>query len=222
MMEKSGQKFRKVCITFAWICVIAIGFILFSAATNWAKESEAAPPNTVSQTFDYNGAALFKDYDRTSRDYLKRKPTGRTLSDYYSRRQYPGSPPEIPHPLQAHGGKLQCLTCHAEGGWTQALKRITPVTPHPELLSCMQCHVKPVTDALFRATDWRSVHPPLLGRSFLPGAPLPIPHDLQMRGNCIPCHVGPGTVPVLRVEHPSRGNCRQCHLPNTLVEPFQR
>ncbi len=179
-------------------------------------------PETVSQSFDYNGAALYKDYDRISREYMKSKPTGRTLSDYYSRRQYPGAPPEIPHPLQAHSEKLDCLNCHADGGWTQALKRITPVTPHPELVSCMQCHLRPVTDDLFRATDWKSVHPPLLGRSYLPGAPLPIPHDLQMRGNCIPCHVGPGTVPVFRVEHPTRGNCRQCHLPNTPVEPFRR
>lgn len=146
----------------------------------------------------------------------------RTLGEYYSRRQYPGSPSQIPHPVEAHGEELECLACHATGGWTEILKNITPVTPHAEQVSCMQCHVRPVTDTLFKATDWQSVPPPRLGRSYLPGSPPPIPHDLQMRGNCIACHVGPGTVVAIRVEHASWGNCRQCHVPDPYAEPFQR
>lgn len=146
----------------------------------------------------------------------------RTLSEYYSRRQYPGSPPQIPHPVEAHGVKLKCLACHARGGWTEKLKRITPVTPHPEQIYCRQCHVKAATDKLFVDNNWMSIPPPRLGRSYLPGAPPPIPHDLQMRGNCIACHVGPGTVTAIRVKHPSRGICRQCHVPDPPVEPFQR
>ncbi len=222
MMEKSDQKAGKIIITFAGICVIAVVFIFFSALTFEQKESKAEPQETGSMGFDQNGAAIFERYDRISRDYMEGASTGRTLSEYYSRRQYPGSPPEIPHPVEVHGEKLRCLTCHASGGWTETLKSITPVTPHPEQVSCMQCHVRPVTDDLFRATDWQSVPPPRLGRSYLPGAPPPIPHDLQMRGDGIACHVWPGTVATIRVEHPSRGNCRQCHVTDVPVEPFRR
>lgn len=221
-MENADQRIGKVLITFAGVCVIAVLFILFSALTDETKESEAAPPEKGDLNFDHDGAAVFKNYDQVSEEYMKGMSTGRTLSEYYSRRQYPGSPPEIPHPVEVHGLKMECLACHANGGWTQMLKRNTPITPHPELVSCQQCHVHPVTDTLFKETDWESVSPPVLGRSYLPGAPPPIPHDLQMRGNCIACHVGPGTVATIRVEHPSRGNCRQCHVPDTPVEPFRR
>ncbi|RLB88764.1 MAG: hypothetical protein DRH26_12955, partial [Deltaproteobacteria bacterium] len=69
---------------------------------------------------------------------------------------------------------------------------------------------------------WVSVQVPKLGRSALPGSPPPIVHSLQMRENCIACHVGPGTVVPIRVEHPMRGNCRQCHLPEETKVLFTR
>ena len=221
-MAKPDQKVGKLFLVFAGICVIALPFIVLSALTYEPKEIEAAEVETQNQNFDQNSRAIFESYDKISREYMKGTSTGRTLSEYYSRRQYPGSPPEISHPVEVHGMKLECLTCHAGGGWTETLKSMTPVTPHPEFISCRQCHVRPVTDDLFRETDWQSIPPPRLGRSYLPGAPLPIPHDLQMRGNCIACHVGPGTVATIRVEHPSRGNCRQCHVTDVPVEPFRR
>ena len=217
-----NRKINKLFITFIVFCVITIGFILFSALTYALRKAEAAPPEAVSQSSDENSAASSENYDWVSGDPKEGVFTGRTLSEYYSRRQYPGSPPEIPHPVEVHGVKLACLTCHADGGWSERRKAMTPLTPHPEQVSCRQCHVSLTTDALFRAIDWQSVPPPRLGGSYLPGAPSPIPHDLQMRGNCIACHVGPGTVTAIRVEHPSRGNCRQCHVPDPYTEPFQR
>jgi len=123
---------------------------------------------------------------------------------------------------KVHGKELECLICHSDGGWTDNLKRITPVTPHREQTSCLQCHVLPVTDTLFRSTEWQSLPPPRLGRSYLPGAPPLIPHDLQMRGNCNACHVGPGTIAAIHVKHTWWGNCWQCHLNETTSEPFQR
>ncbi|MCK5204106.1 MAG: nitrate reductase cytochrome c-type subunit, partial [Desulfobacterales bacterium] len=184
---------------------------------------KAAVVETQSQDFDQNGAAIFVNYKRISRDYLQGTSTERTLSEYYSRRQYPGSPPYVPHKVEeANKEEIACLTCHAKGGWTEELKRHTPITPHPENTSCRQCHVPTSKDKLFVESNWMSVPPPRLGRSYLPGGPPPIPHDLQMRGNCIACHVGPGTVSTIRVEHPSRGNCRQCHVPVTNAQPWQR
>jgi hypothetical protein len=43
-----------------------------------------------------------------------------------------------------------------------------------------------------------------------------------MRENCIACHVGPGTVVSIRVEHSMRGSCRQCHVPEQVQELFTR
>ncbi|MBW2368039.1 MAG: cytochrome C [Deltaproteobacteria bacterium] len=226
MMEtpgKSEQKVGRFFLVFAGLCVAAVVFIVLSAFTHEQGQPVVTPPETGSENFDNNGAAIFENYAEISRDYLLGGSTERTLSDYYARRQYAGSPPEIPHPLaEEWGQKIACLTCHVKGGWTEELKRHTPLTPHPEQTSCRQCHLKAGTDQLFREIDWLSVPPPRLGRSYLPGAPPPIAHDLQMRENCIACHVGPGAVVTIRTEHPSRGYCRQCHVPDVPVAPFQR
>ena len=173
--------------------------------------------------FDDNGKAVFVNYDQISEDYLAGTSTGRTLSEYYSRRQYPGSPPFIPHTVEEPDlAPVECLTCHARGGWTDELKKNTPITPHPEYVACRQCHITVTEAELFVETDWMSVAAPRLGRTSLPGAPPPVPHDIQMRGNCVSCHVGPGTVAAIRVEHPSRGNCRQCYVPETNAPLFER
>lgn len=222
MREKAEQRIGKVFITYAWIFLISIGFILLSALIYESKDSVAASPEGMGRSIDQGGPVTLIFDDKASGNHLEDGSSGRTLSQYYSRRQYLGSPPEIPHPVKVHGKGLECLICHADGGWTDLLKRMTPVTPHPELTGCIQCHVSPVTKALFKGTDWQSLPPPRLGRSYLPGAPPPIPHDLQMRENCNACHVGPGTLMAIRMKHQWWGNCRQCHLPDLPVEPFRR
>jgi len=223
MMEKSDQKIGKVFLVFAWICLVAVPLVVYAAFSYEPKETAASGAQKQDLDFDQNGVAIFANYDLISKDYLQGTSTERTLSDYYARRQYIGSPPYIPHKVEeADLAPIECLTCHGKGGWTAELKRHTPITPHPEQSACRQCHVTTDEAKLFTDNNWMSIAPPRLGRSDLPGAPPPIPHDLQMRGNCIACHVGPGTVTAIRVEHPSRGNCRQCHVPDTDAEPFSR
>ena len=222
-MENSEQKVGKVFLVFAGICIVALPFIILSAFSFDAKPMETAVVTTGEDDFDQSGEAIFINYDQLSREYLAGTSTERTLSDYYARRQYPGSPPFIPHKVEeADLAPVECLTCHAKGGWSEALKGHTPLTPHPEQTACRQCHLAQTDAKLFVDIDWMSVTTPRLGRSDLPGAPPPIPHELQMRGNCIACHVGPGAVASIRVEHPSRGNCRQCHLPQTTAGLFSR
>ena len=222
-MDIPDQKIGKLFLTFAGICVIALPIIVLAALSGESEEVETGIIETQGRDFDQNGRAVFEDYNRVTRDYLEGTSTERTLSEYYSRRQYSGSPPFVPHRLEDRkNDEMVCLACHKRGGWTEELKRHTPVTPHPENTYCMQCHAKPDTEELFVTNKWMSIPPPRLGRSYLPGSPPPIPHDLQMRGECIACHVGPGTVTTIRVEHPSRGNCRQCHVPDTPVKPFQK
>jgi len=222
-MENSEQKVGKVFLVFAGICILALPFIVFSAFSFDTTQMETAVVKTGGNDFDQSGEAIFINYDRLSREYLAGTSTERTLSDYYARRQYPGSPPYIPHKVEeADLAPVECLTCHAKGGWSAELKGHTPLTPHPEQSACRQCHIQQTDAKLFVDIDWMSVTTPRLGRSALPGAPPPIPHELQMRGNCIACHVGPGAVASIRVEHPSRGNCRQCHVAETDAGLFVR
>ncbi|MBW1865496.1 MAG: nitrate reductase cytochrome c-type subunit [Deltaproteobacteria bacterium] len=215
MMENSEQKVGKVFLVFAGICILALPFITEDLKPDIVK--------TEGDDFDQSGEAIFINYDQLSQEYLAGTSTARTLDEYYSRRQYPGAPPYIPHKVEeADLAPVECLTCHAKGGWTADLKKNTPLTPHPEYAACRQCHVQQMDAKLFVDIDWMSITTPRLGRSDLPGAPPPVPHELQMRGNCIACHVGPGAVASIRVEHPSRGNCRQCHVPATNAGLFVR
>ena len=224
-METSDKKVGKIFLVFAGLCILALPLVVISAFSFQPKEIETAVVGMQNLDFDQDGKTIFIDYDKLSNEYLAGVSSERTLSEYYSRRQYPGSPPVIPHKVEEPDlARVECLACHARGGWSEALKRHTPITPHPEQEACRQCHIAMTGKALFVDIDWRSIATPRLGRSELPGAPPPIPHELQMRGNCIACHVGPGAVASIRVEHPSRGNCRQCHVPNigTSLQPFQR
>lgn len=144
-------------------------------------------------------------------------PGGRTLASFYQRRAYAGAPPVIPHRMlnaQAWGG-ASCLSCHQDGGYTPEFKAMAPVTPHPELKACVQCHVPQQEAAgVFRATTFTRMAAPEIDGSALPGSPPPIPHDLQMRANCLACHAGPAAVREVRTDHPERVNCRQCHAWN--------
>lgn len=222
-MENPKQKVGKVFLIFAGLCILALPLIVLTAFSSEPDDTHATVAGSEDMVFDDRGQTIFASYDQLSQDYLKGISTGRTLSEYYSLRQYPGSPPYIPHKVEEPDlAQIECLTCHAQGGWSAELKKNTPITPHPEQEACRQCHITVTEAQVFVENDWVSIAPPRLGRASLPGAPPPIPHELQMRGNCVACHVGPGTVAAIRVEHPSRGNCRQCHVPVTDTEPFMR
>ncbi len=178
-MEKSNRKPAKLFFLFAGICVIAIPFIIFTALSIGSQErtsQEMDGTKTLTQNldFDHNGAVIFTAYDDTTVAYMEGNSTSRTLTYYYSLRQYPGSPPYIVHDLEDEKGQAyECLSCHARGGFTQSMNRFAPVTPHPQQTYCLQCHAKPVTNELFKETDWASIMPPRLGRSALPGSPPP-------------------------------------------------
>jgi cytochrome c-type protein NapB len=222
-MGKPDRNIGKLFLLFALIGVIALPIIIIKAFSVDSGEAIAKvnmPPVT---DFDHNAKQLYDTYTGTTPAYMDGTSTSRTLNYYYSLRQYPGSPPFLPHELMDEKGvELDCLSCHERGGFTQSMNRFTPVTPHPQHTYCGQCHMKTVTESLFKGIDWTSVSPPVLGRSELPGSPPPIAHALQMRENCIACHVGPGTVVTIRVEHPMRGNCRQCHMPEEVKTLFTR
>lgn len=179
------------------------------------------------QIFDHDGSTIFNRYSETSTTYMSAGSGDRNLVSYYDRRQYPGSPPFIPHSVETpfSNEPPDCLSCHDQGGFSPEHNKFIPVTPHPDKEACYQCHVPVRTTDLFKESEWLSIDPPALGRSALGGSPPPVPHSLQMREDCIACHTGPGSVVEIRVEHSARGNCRQCHVPVIRTEPlliFQR
>lgn len=185
--------------------------------------SNAIAASVESEDFDNQGKKIFEAYDATTQIYMSADSGDRNLAGFYNLRQYPGSPPAIPHEvdLTFSGNETECLSCHAKGGYSQEFGKFIPVTPHPENTLCYQCHAQVVTEDKFVETDWKSINPPRLGRSFLSSSPPPIPHSLQLRENCIACHTGPGAVVEIRVDHSARGNCRQCHVPAVQTAPLQ-
>lgn len=178
----------------------------------------AAPD--IPQGFDADGEKIFNRFNDTPLAVMTGTDGRRTLNEYYELRQYPGSPPRVPHAVtnSFSGDTQNCLSCHGKGGYDVNLDAYAPVTPHPEYESCFQCHVPQRVKELFVETDWQSINPPPLGRSEMGGSPPPIPHSLQLREDCIACHAGPAAVAEIRVEHASRGNCRQCHVPMISTE----
>ena len=137
----------------------------------------------------------------------------RSLNDYYKNRAYNGAPPVIPHPLITEKGigDKNCLQCHQNGGYVEEFNAYTPVTPHPELVNCRQCHVSKKSNSLFASVDWERSKPPSIKNSALESSPPLIPHALQLRENCLACHAGPAAPKEIKVSHPERVNCRQCH-----------
>ena len=168
----------------------------------------------------------------------RRRPDAhpRTFATFRLLRSYPGAPPRVPHGLTSNEFRTnRCNTCHERGGFSQRFGAYAPVNPHPEWTECLQCHATNLllvglpfpqaspNDACRQChsggparfveagLDWRPAQWPRVGVRTPGGVPA-IPHDLETRGNCLTCHIGPGSVAEIRTTHPERTNCRQCHV----------
>ncbi len=213
------------------ISFFVILFIAFIVVWNYSYEKgleEAYIPiiETPTGNFIPSESGVFRRFDDAGFDYLNMpvdENHQRTLEDYYDNRAYPGAPPSIPHPVvkeRSYGGNT-CIQCHQNGGFVEKYNAYAPVTPHPEMVNCRQCHVTKNTNTTFKDFDFIKVHPPKVGEGInnaMPGSPPMIPHQLQMRESCISCHAGPSAPKEIRVSHPERVNCRQCHLPKNIVK----
>jgi len=193
----------------------------------------ADPIRAEADVFRTSAAALAIDPS----DRNRRGAHPRTLATYRLLRAYPGAPPRIPHGLTpAETRRGGCKTCHERGGYSQRFGAYVPVTPHPDFGECLQCHVGdaplmanplPTSDPNVRcrqchapgarrwrdsSLDWEPMPWPAVIRSSAGDPPPPIPHDLELRGNCLACHSAPSAVAEIRTPHPERANCRQCHI----------
>ena len=115
--------------------------------TSWAATH--APTHAVVKTAD-EPRTLLTAFDSAPRPGAK----VRTLRQFYSRRAYPGAPPVIAHDVQFDGViNDDCLSCHQDGGHVPELNAYTPVTPHPQMENCRQCHVAQMVDGTFVKTE---------------------------------------------------------------------
>jgi cytochrome c-type protein NapB len=209
-MNRIEKSFGRIWLKFAACFLIGVLSALPAVAAD-----------NVPYGFDSGGQKIFTRYNETPLAAMSGTDGRRNLNSFYELRQYPGSPPRIPHKVfPAFSDEAEdCLACHGRGGYDVELDAYAPVTPHPEKELCYQCHVPELTDGLFVESNWLSVPPPKLGNSQLGGSPPPIPHSLQIRDDCIACHAGPAAVAEIRVDHATRGNCRQCHVLFIATEP---
>ncbi|MEZ4862516.1 MAG: hypothetical protein R3C14_14475 [Caldilineaceae bacterium] len=106
-------------------------------------------------------------------------------------------PPTIPHEVEL---TRNCLGCHS-------------IPRRQAIENCRQCHVATTPEgvSIYDSSNWEPLH---TGRkpALLPGAPPAIPHDLQMRNDCLACHAGPAAAVEIRTPHPERFQCQQCHV----------
>jgi nitrate reductase cytochrome c-type subunit len=163
----------------------------------------------------------------------------RTLKTWRMLRAYSGAPPRIPHGLFPEEHRTgACKACHEHGGYSRRFAAYVPLTPHAERGMCLQCHVgddeltdisRPSSDPNSRCRlchspqgvprpsinarpDGPTAAWPQLQPTVRDGSPPSIPHELELRGNCLACHAGPAAVAEIRTTHPGQANCRQCHV----------
>ncbi|QKX04031.1 cytochrome C [Aquimarina sp. TRL1] len=204
------------------ISLFIVLFISFIAIWNYSYqtgledayiplEQEISTPLIPSETGVFIRSKYALEYANMTVDEIHQ----RSLDTYYENRAFHGAPPSIPHPVSNERamGEKECLQCHQNGGFVTKYKAYAPVTPHPEMLNCKQCHVPQHTQQLFKENNFFKAAAPSVGtNSALVGSPPMIPHQIQMRENCLSCHAGPSAPKEIRVSHPERINCRQCHV----------
>lgn len=129
-------------------------------------------------------------------------------------RAFYSAPPVIPHEVTVKTSQ-ECLTCHLNVR-TLDDGRITVKTPHPQLTSCLQCHIPSLTSGSVEEveSEWQGLEEPKRGDRWSRMSPPTIPHRVRLRENCLSCH-GPDNPDMrLRTTHPERTSCLQCHVPN--------
>ena len=199
---------------------------VFIVGTTLNEEGKFAPPSTLSTNLTPSIPIERNVFSRANQalDFQDMPESQKSLATHQNNRAYPGAPPSIPHPLISEkgiGGKT-CLQCHQNGGYTEQFKAFAPITPHPEMINCKQCHLPKTTNLTFKKTNWEKMDAPKIHQAAMEGAPPIIPHDLDMRSNCLSCHAGPGAPIEIRVSHPERVNCRQCHVPKNDLDIFKK
>lgn len=219
-------KRRSIIALFVILMVALIVILDIMLITDHTEASEEYPAGSMQPSIPVEeGVFERSEFALKYKDMPVDSLHGRALEAYYENRAYAGAPPRVPHEMlgspMSIGGK-DCLQCHQNGGFVERFDAFAPVTPHPQLINCNQCHVPANTDKLFKESTFSRAGAPETGQAAMEGAPPVIPHKLFMRENCLSCHAGPSAPKAIRVSHPERVNCRQCHVPGNTEEEFKR
>lgn len=218
-----------------------------------ARDTDDWPPARIDRTrlspIDAEARVFATRVDERATEPVRRRNSAhpRTLSTFRGLRAFPGAPPRIPHGLTAEEFRTtRCRTCHERGGYSMRFEAYAPITPHPQLEDCLQCHL--ATDAVVgvrlpagspdglcrqchapgvavqarHELDWSAASWPTIAQPGAGDTPPVIPHDVTMRSDCLTCHAGPGAVAEIRTTHADRANCRQCHLLDSGEGEYQR
>ena len=200
------------------ILLMVATIIVWSYSYNVSLEEAYVPLSTIDEKNIIPSEEGVFERSKFALEYAEMpidKEHQRTLNQYYKNRAFYGAPPSIPHTVQERSiGDNSCLKCHENGGYVDKYKAYSPVTPHPNMVNCRQCHVPQKTNDLFIATNWSRTKGSTIGNKSLISSPPIIPHQIQLRENCLACHAGPNAPIEIRTSHPDRINCRQCHVIN--------
>ncbi|MGB0431758.1 MAG: nitrate reductase cytochrome c-type subunit [Bacteroidia bacterium] len=205
----------KIIIAFCFTALLIAAIVILEQGIN-SNNSKAVYVddhviNTPSKSLE---DGVFDGFERVmslNADFFNED--GRSIEKYYNNRAYPGAPPIIPHTVENQGniGANNCLQCHKNGGYVPNFNAYAPITPHPDYISCKQCHVPVNTEEYFKKSEWQKPMPTSLNNRALATSPPVIPHEIKMHENCLSCHLGPSAVKEIKVSHPERSNCLQCH-----------
>jgi nitrate reductase (cytochrome), electron transfer subunit len=157
----------------------------------------------------------------------------RTLATFRAVRAYPGAPPRIPHGLTADEYRVgACAPCHQRGGYSTRFAAYAPVTPHPELTQCLQCHLgdallmdvpgRPAggPDGVCRQCHAPAVPAATASRTALDWRPAawPAVADATDAGTT---RTPAGSPPPITHDLQLRGDCRACHTGPAAVEEIR-
>lgn len=210
-------------ITFIFVQISVFDFFEASHQNFYTQQLDEHDLSNIGDIKAAKGMFINLKTEASSPHFIDKSIPQRTLESFYLLRAYHGAPPVIPHPILKENTLTgdTCLACHRHGGFTPKFNAYAPVVPHPEKLNCRQCHNPQTQSSLFKQTKWRK-NTGKRGTADLPGAPLTIPHSLQMRENCLACHSGPSAVEEIRTTHPERFNCLQCHVEKNTVKVWDQ
>ena len=160
-----------IILMIAFIAVLDVMLVTdHTAASQDYPETHMQPSIPVEEgVFERSGFAL--EYANMPTDSLH----GRALQAYYENRAYAGAPPRVPHEMITSGmsiGGKDCLQCHQNGGYVKRFNAYAPVTPHPQLVNCNQCHVPVNTNKLFAESSFTRATEPETKQAAMPGSPL--------------------------------------------------
>ena len=200
------------------VILMVATIVVWSFSYHVSQEEAYVPVSSITETLIIPSEEGVFERSKYALNYSK-MPTDikhqRSLDTYYDNRAFYGAPPSIPHTVEERNmGENSCLKCHENGGFVDKFSAYTPITPHPEKVNCRQCHVPQNTKDLFVETNWSRTKGPSIGNRALITSPPVIPHQIQLRENCLSCHAGPSAPKEIRTSHPDRINCRQCHVIN--------